>query len=764
MRFIFLFYLLFCTATIFGQQATITILDKDDLSPLIGATIHSDQIMGVTNINGQFSAIYTDFPTVLEIRYIGYESQYITIGNRKEIPNQILMSNMLVLQTMTVTASKYEKRLSESTVSVDVLKPDLIANTNTINIDQAINKVPGVQMIDGQANIRGGSGYSYGAGSRVMLLIDNVPALQADAGFPNWSDIPVENIDQVEIVKGAASALYGSSALNGIINIRTGTPSAIPQTKIATSYLIYDSPKDSEKKWWGDTTRYSFNISAVHKAKYKNLDIVASGYYQKEEEYNQATYINRWRTALNLKYRITDKLFLRINTLLNKGNNGDFFIWRYADHNALKPFEGSTAIHDVLRYFVDPSLVFQDNYGNTHRLLTRFHSIKNNNSGNQSNESSTLFGEYQFQRKIDGLDALVTTGILMSKSNTDAELFGDTTFTTKVFATYLQLEKKFFEKLNLSGGLRYEYNKQLTPTIFDGVEIPNGEIKAGKLIARIGASYEYMPYSSVRASWGQGYRFPTVTERFITTTFGIFNIRANPSLVPESGWSAELGIKHGFKFGGFQGFFDVAAFTSEYQDMMEFVFGLSIDNGASFMSQNVGSTKISGIEFGVFGDFNIGSVSVSTFGGYTYINPKYKNFDDNIELQKTLSANENVLKYRSKHSGKMDLQFSYKQFSFGGSLISDSHQINIDAVLEGRGLAFGNDFDLLGLKAYREINNDGYTRLDLRVAYKWKNLKTSFLINNITNKEYSVRPALLEAPRNFALRLDYVINHKKSSL
>jgi len=53
----------------------------------------------------------------------------------------------------------------------------------------------------------------------------------------------------------------------------------------------------------------------------------------------------------------------------------------------------------------------------------------------------------------------------------------------------------------------------------------------------------------VQGSWGQGYRFPTITERFITTSFGVFKIEANPDLVPESGWSAELGIKQGIKIG-----------------------------------------------------------------------------------------------------------------------------------------------------------------------------------------------------------------------
>ncbi|MDV7393749.1 Plug domain-containing protein, partial [Arthrospira platensis SPKY1] len=122
-----------------------------------------------------------------------------------------------ILQTATVTSGKFEKSLGEVTVSLEVIKPQLIESVNTVSLDQVLEKVPGVNIIDGQANIRGGSGFSYGAGSRVLLLVDDIPMLQADAGFPNWNDLPVENIEQIEVVKGAASALYGSSALNGII-------------------------------------------------------------------------------------------------------------------------------------------------------------------------------------------------------------------------------------------------------------------------------------------------------------------------------------------------------------------------------------------------------------------------------------------------------------------------------------------------------------------------------------------------------------------
>jgi len=74
-----------------------------------------------------------------------------------------------LLNTATVTSGKFEKPLGEVTVSLEVLQPDLIESNNATSVDDILDKVPGVTIVDGQANIRGGSGYSYGAGSRVLL-------------------------------------------------------------------------------------------------------------------------------------------------------------------------------------------------------------------------------------------------------------------------------------------------------------------------------------------------------------------------------------------------------------------------------------------------------------------------------------------------------------------------------------------------------------------------------------------------------------------
>lgn len=130
--------------------------------PLIGATVVCDQEGTITDENGDFQ-IVTSLPCRLTISYVGYKS----ISQMVEVATSTLYFEMNelseVLDLTTVTATKFEQRLSESTVAVEVIKPNLLRSTNTIKSDDILNKLPGVQVVGGQANIRGGSGFSYGA-------------------------------------------------------------------------------------------------------------------------------------------------------------------------------------------------------------------------------------------------------------------------------------------------------------------------------------------------------------------------------------------------------------------------------------------------------------------------------------------------------------------------------------------------------------------------------------------------------------------------
>lgn len=733
----------------YGQQVQVSGIAYDEADePLIGATIRANATGITTGVDGRFELYLVPGRYDIECSYLGYQKRvkYVEIENQDitDLVFTLLPANVL-LETATVTSTKHEIRIAESTVTIDVVKPELIENTNTIAIDEVLDRIPGVQILEDQPNIRGGSGWSYGAGSRVMVLLDDMPALQADAGLPQWDDIPTENIAQIEVVKGASSALYGSAALNGIINFRTSYATSEPITKIAFFHNRYDEPQDKRKIWREDGTPREGGFSVLHKQKVGKMDLVLGAYYFNRDSLNayaDQNFRNKKRLNVNLRYRVTDRLSLGVNTIINDGTSSSFFLWQNAIGGAYRPYEGTVTRSNNLRYTVDPNVTYYDKNNNRHRVQGRYYYVNNENNMGQSNASELLYTEYQFQRRFDNSDATLTAGVSGSWSSSDSDLFSDTLISSRNFAGFVQFDKKLYERLNVSAGGRYEYNKQITPEEFDGIVIPGGVLDEGKFISRLGLNYELADYTFVRSSFGQGYRYPTITERFVRTSFSDFAIFPNAELGSETGWSAEIGIKQGFSLLNFEGFLDIATFWSEYSNMMEFSI-VEIDGVNGFQSLNVGDTQIKGFEIGLVGQSKLFDVPVRVFGGYTYIDPIYKNFNE--ELRASSSVNDNILKYRSKHTFSMDIEAEYYGVLVGAGYRKASHMIAIDNALN---LIPNN------ISQYRESFAQGYDRLDVRLAYTFSNVKVTAIINNALNEEYTERPGIFEPPRFLSLRAD----------
>ena len=775
--------LLLASTFVFAQNATLTgtLTDEKDNSPLISATIQAGEHGTITDLDGHYELSLPAGSYEVVFSYVGLETVKRNIslkaGESKEIILTLTESSN-ILSTATVTSGKHERALGEVTVSLDVLKPNLVESTNQTSLSGLLDKVPGVNLVGDQANIRGGSGFSYGAGSRVLLLVDDMPILQADAGYPQWEDVPLENIEQVEVVKGAASALYGSSALNGIVNVRTAYAKSKPETKFSPFVAIYEAPKNKAAKWW-DTPRYSAGGSISHKQKIGNLDLVAGGYYYRQESINDSTWSRRGRINIGTRYRITDRLSVGLNTNFNKIKGASFFFWGGVDSLILRP-GAAVSESDNLRFNIDPYITYYDPSNNRHKLMGRYFGVKNNtgtSEADQSNRSEVKYAEYQFQRKMERIGMILSAGGVFIGTAVRAPLYGDTTFTSQNMAGYLQLDQKLFDRLNLSGGFRYESNKILTPEIIEYKNggsvvhrdtVPNGEIKEAKPVFRFGASYELGKATFLRASWGQGYRFPSIAEKFIYTIFGGTPILPNVDLTSETGWSAELGLRQGFKISEFSGFLDLAAFTSEYQDMMEFNIVLAAFP-PSFQSQNVGDTRINGYEASITGKGKIFGLETTVLAGYTYIDPKFKDWAsiDSIKngseafrqtdaylnaINSSVCSNnrscQNILKYRYKHTAKVDIESRAGHFAVGVSAVYNSFMENIDEVFEA--------LVVPGLRQYRTQNDKGDLVLGARVAYfPNDHLKLALICGNLTNEEWTARPGKIEATRNWTLRADY---------
>ena len=291
---IFLF-IFFIGGKSFSQQTGVlkgVVYDLEHHEKLPGATIRvvTNLAKGVaTDMDGHYVLELDSGNHQLVCNYLGLRADtfFVSIS-----PNSITEKDITLtafsktLETVVVSSGKFDQRIEDITVSMEVLKPKLITSKNTTSIETALEQVPGLSIIDNDPQIRGGSGFTFGVGSRVAIMVDGIPLLSGDAGRPEWSYIPVENIEQVEIIKGASSVLYGSSALNGVINIRTAYPRSKPKTVFNISGGGYSMPQSPAENWYNKAIPGFTNVNFLHSRIIKNnLDFVVGGNFNMDQGY-----------------------------------------------------------------------------------------------------------------------------------------------------------------------------------------------------------------------------------------------------------------------------------------------------------------------------------------------------------------------------------------------------------------------------------------------------------------------------------------------
>lgn len=771
-----------------------------------------------TDMDGNYKLMLDAGTHELKFQYVGYtavtKNVTVTAGENKTL-NVSLEEEVKTLGQVVVTGSRYEQKIEEVTMSMEVIRPDLSTDKGATNIQTAINQTPGVQVVDGEPQIRGGSGFNFGAGSRVMILIDGLPVLSGDAGRPQWSFLPLENLEQIEVLKGASSVLYGSSALSGVINIRTAYPKDKPMTKIVYNTGMYDDPLHAYKKWWPENANPTFsNLSFFHSRKIGNLDFVVGGNLFSDQGYIGAepdlirvkkagsnisltgdpshdvlsgtgkdtsfrnissgidNFEKRARANINLRYRFKSidglSVGLNANGMLKK--EAGSLVALDVDSGLYRNFPGTQTVAYSPTFYIDPFVTYVKPYSK-HSLRSRWYRSNNINTGNKSNMSDWVLGEYQYYTKIKSIDLDLTTGLMASYTKSVAELYsgnedGSGKSDASNMAVYAQLEKKFFERLTLSGGGRIEKfrlnnDERLQP------------------VFRAGANMKVHKATYFRASIGQGYRFPTIAEKYINTSVGPLNIFPNYNLRPEQSWNAEVAVKQAFKIGNFMGFLDLVAFQQDVTDAVEFNFGnfgtksvpiSQIIKNFGFKSLNISKSRIKGCEATLAGRGKIGKLDLALLGGYTFIDPKnltpnevIDSTNADITYKSSSTDTSGILKYRFQHMFKQDVQLTYKSVTLGFSYRYLSFMQNIDKIFyqaDANSGVFGLNGQIpTGITQYRkDKNGKGDYVMDLRLIFELnENMKLSVICDNILNREYMIRPLLPEKPRVFSLQFAWTM-------
>lgn len=783
-----LLYTLFCVPFwVVSQNVKGRVIDAKGGEPIVGARVEAlSGEKALTNYDGEFQLSIENFPTRIVTNYVGYSTDTTDVKAPGEFKIKLNSSDQ-ILKTIVVSAGRREQELEEVPISMEILKADMIDSKGFVDLEAAVDQSPGVYAMDGQISIRGGSGFAYGVGSRVMLLWNGMPLLAGDVGDIKFNAIPMENASQIEVIKGASSVLYGSGALNGVVALTEREPSPDGELRVKLQGGIYDNPRRESLKWWD--TNPMLGLAEVYYGKmYKRFGFTVAANGFKDQGYREGETQSRARVNGTFFYRPAKISGLKAGVGYNVQwvKSGLYLIWE-SDSLAYTPSGGgdyndtnsTVIVNSGLRINVDPYIKYIDKKGNTHNLRSRIYYIDNRAITNpdQSNGSTTYFADYQFQNK-NKFEGVLTTGISASYVTVRANLFGTNTSINP--AVYLQYEQPFFKKrLNWTLGLRGEYFEQNGRAGDSDFFFGNNNKSPIYPVVRTALNYKLFKATFLRGSFGQGVRYPSVAERYTFTSVGALNIFPNQQLMRETGWAGELGIRQVFRIGNWKGMLDLAAFINEYQNMIEFAFGVFNPNDYSeidvtspegiaqfgqflsegytpaqligFQAQNAENARITGFEISFNSEGKIGKVDVITLLGYTYMNPISLN--QNPEYRKTFSdTTTNMLKYRFNHLVKGDVEVIYSGISAGISCRYNSNIGNIDAIFE-QDLIGDGTYLLPGLKGYRERNDQGALAFDARVGYKLNDrYKVNFMVNNMFNAEIMTRPGDIQAPRHFMLQ------------
>jgi iron complex outermembrane receptor protein len=776
------------------QEGWITgqVTDKETEETLPGANIylkHNMAIGTVSDFNGHyrlkvpagtFTVIcsYTGMKTI-EKEVTVKEGQQVSLNFRMEIFSK-------QFKEVVVKAGKFDRKIEEQTVSIEVMKARLIEERNTTNISTALNLIPGVNIIDEEPQIRGGSGFTFGVGSKVAVFIDDLPIITGDNGKPNWSLIPVENINQVEVVKGASSVLSGSAALSGAIYIHTQFPGIEPETRIKVFGGTYSPPRAPADKWWNGLN-WSSGLTFQHSRQinHNRTDLVVGAFLQREGNYigapkpsplvdvdNELTDkdMTNYHARVNINLRHRSK---KVNGL-SYGVNGNFMYsetarplaWLNDTNYFYRAYPDAIIKGKNITYYFDPFIKYVSALGFKHEFINRLMVSNSDNINDQSNDVFMMFNQYQFSKSFANLGHLdFIGGISSNYTHSNANMYAASgspqnyVWNTSIFT---EIEKNFSGILNLSGGVRIEHF------------ILNDSIRDIQPVIRAGATLKVGRETYLRTSLGQGYRFPTITERFIRTNAGSIGVFDNPELMPEKSWNAEIGIKQGFKFSHFYGFLDVAYFYQIYENTIQYLFGFWDPTYqfaiAGFKFVNTGRSRINGLDISVNGTSKTSHHwQINYLIGYTYVMPVAEEPDlvyahdynpgGHTEFSynsTSVDPSKGILKYRYLHTAKANLDISWKNLTVGGSFKYFSKIVNLDKAIfdfEDATTNTGGTLQPILYRKYFYNHNNGNAIFDMRVGFTFAGIhKFALIVDNIGNRMYSLRPLKAEPMRKITLQ------------
>ncbi len=548
------------------------------------------------------------------------------------------------LPPVVVTAAKRFQLLEEAVTSVALVDSADLDRRAVNTVDEAVDKAPGVQFLNGQVNIRGSTGYVQGLGSRVLLLVDGAPANQGDRGGINWDLVPVDQVERVEVVKGAGSALYGSAALGGVVNLITRDLPLGFHARVRATGGAYADPPHPE---WQFRDRPGLHGGIDVGASYGTETVRGrlAGGARHSDGYREQDERDHWQLAGKGEWRASPITRVDLSGAWAVDRYQVPLLWctRAECDDAgqtYQPFKIATTARDArtdsrkgyLTATVSrtPSerLAWQGRGSWIRTRFTDYHP-----SGDDQAEANRLGAELRLEAH-PATDRVVTVGAEGSLADVESNIFG--MHTQGEYAAYGESERRV-GAARLTGGARIDF-----------LAVDGGGLSAvvspriGAVLAAAGGTW--------RASVGHGFRAPSLAERFVSTRVEPFDVIPNPDLRPEKAWSFEVGHTRELAAGVAR--VDAALFWTEARQLIEPHIEPAV---LQIQFRNVTRARLAGLDLAVTAS-PLTPKLVTTLG-YTFLHARALAND---------TVPEGPLAFRPRHLLTLGADYSWGPATLGG--------------------------------------------------------------------------------------------------
>lgn len=603
------------------------VTSRGDGEPLVGVNVLlQGTVRGTsTNINGEYRITAVPPGTyTLVFSLVGFQRETrsgIVVEDGKTTSVDVAMSQVPVqTDQVVVTANRREQSLAEVPISISILDASEVRYRNSQTIEDAVRYVPGVNLTGGQVNIRGSSGYSRGAGSRIIMLLDGIPFIAGDTGELVFETIPAGQVDRIEVVKGASSALYGSSALGGVINVITKPISESHETYLRTYGGMYNQPSYTDWKW-SERNRYFGGFSVGHSFTMDDVGVALFFNRQVDDGFRQNDHRRRYNIYSKVKKEFSSDNSLTLNFGLLSQGGGQFQYWANAVDSALRP--PAVQREDRVassRYYLSGAYndALTDNFLFSAKALWNHNNWKSSTIHDVAIPGSVLLPSGRYDETLEslanGYRLDLSSTWLVSDDHTGTFGLGGqydvVTSASKLFGKHTGWGAAFFAQDE------WKATRQLQLTLGARVDVQSVGLAESGAQINPKAALSYIPASgtSVRASFGRGYRVPAVAEVFVSFDLGGGLLTSpNTRLRPERSYSYEIGFSQQF---GTLASVDYALFRTDYIDLIE---PTPYDSAGRprIQWQNTAEARVEGMELSLKLNFFDGDLRYLL--GYTYV-------------------------------------------------------------------------------------------------------------------------------------------------